>query len=196
MEEDLMQKRPFRLTVPIVVYHGEGAWEMKKMHEYFPHLPEAFHRYLPAFEYELTDLRVLPRDAIVQAIEGSILANALLALKYGRDWVFVKEHFNETFIFGEAILQTQEGQYFRRIFAVYLTYLFQKKEDFMEMVQQMPSQAAQEFKSVAEQLIEEGIEKGIEKMLRRGFSDKDVSEILDVPMEVVKIVRARLQPNQ
>ncbi|MFN0037220.1 MAG: Rpn family recombination-promoting nuclease/putative transposase, partial [Saprospiraceae bacterium] len=184
MEEDLAQKRPLRLTVPIVVYHGEAAWESKPLHGYFPSLPAEFRRYLPEFDYGLTDLTTMPREVIVQAIEGTILANALLALKYGRDWGFVKAHFNETFIFGQAILKTPEGKYFRRIFAIYFTYLFQKKEDFMEMVQQMPLQTGQSFKSVAEQLIEEGMEKGIkrgmekgiEKMLLRGFPAQEVAE--------------------
>lgn len=63
-EDDIKNARPLSFIIPIVVYHGKRRWEKKPFSEYFPGLPEVFQRFIPNFDFVLTDLSLIPPQVI------------------------------------------------------------------------------------------------------------------------------------
>ncbi len=46
-EDDLKNKRPLAIVVPIVVYHGEQGWEQKPLEDYFFGIPDHWQDFIP-----------------------------------------------------------------------------------------------------------------------------------------------------
>ncbi|MEM6966767.1 MAG: Rpn family recombination-promoting nuclease/putative transposase [Bacteroidota bacterium] len=55
-ENDVAEKKPLTLTIPIILYHGKKKWNYQSFAEYFELPDEALRSFIPQFEYLLTDL--------------------------------------------------------------------------------------------------------------------------------------------
>ncbi|MCB0582543.1 MAG: Rpn family recombination-promoting nuclease/putative transposase, partial [Phaeodactylibacter sp.] len=89
-ELQVKQKEPVKPVLPIIFYHGKKKWEKKPFEEYFIPLDESLRKYIPGFEYHLTDLSDFS-DEEISMLKTGFLANALLILKHAWD----KEYFQK-----------------------------------------------------------------------------------------------------
>lgn len=79
-EDDLKNRRPLSVVIPVVVYHGEQRWEQKPFADYFSGLPEHWRAFIPDFHYLLTDLSQIPQQVIQNREESEYLRNLFLSL--------------------------------------------------------------------------------------------------------------------
>ena len=63
-ETNIKQGEPFKVVLPVIVYHGKEAWRSRRLREYFEGIDETFYQFLPEFEYLLTDLGVYSNEEI------------------------------------------------------------------------------------------------------------------------------------
>ena len=78
-ERDLRAQETLRPIVPLVVYHGQGRWQVPLTFSSRYSGPEVLRAYWPDFRYELQDLSRLSHAEITGALPLQI---ALLVLKY------------------------------------------------------------------------------------------------------------------
>ncbi|MCW5922746.1 MAG: Rpn family recombination-promoting nuclease/putative transposase [Saprospiraceae bacterium] len=214
-EEDVRQNREnFTLTIPILFYHGEDAWNPKPLHSLYGAIPGELARFIPAFDFLVVNLQKMSRDEILAIREFSLLRNIFLAMKRAWDDNFFRKHYRDIVIFVDENVRDEA-----LLLLFDLTWLFVqhisslKTEDFMEIATALPQPQEQKAKTVIEQFREkfqkEGMEKGMEKgmevameksirqiMLKRPqMPDEEIADLLDVSLEKVKKVRASLQQS-
>lgn len=54
--DDLKQLKHLEATIPIIIYHGQKTWHYKPFHTYFEDIPSEILKYIPNFDYHLTDI--------------------------------------------------------------------------------------------------------------------------------------------
>lgn len=101
-EDDIKNKRPISIIVPIVVYHGEKGWIQRPFSEYFHGIPEDWLAFIPSFHYWLTDLSRMPEQTIEEKPESTYLSNLFLALKSSRDKKTIQKNLKKIITFGET----------------------------------------------------------------------------------------------
>ena len=176
----IKQNKPLKIIIPIVVYHGKDNWEMRKIDDYFYIPNEHFRKFLPIFDYVLTDLSAISDDRISQIRQNAKLFNALMALKHSRNLKFVLENLSLILAQAEDYLENQGGQNFFHTIIVYLTSTTSpNKKDFLKSVNQLRPKLKKNVMTLYEQLIQEGkIEGKIEtihqatiRMIEKGIDD-------------------------
>ena len=193
-EDDLKNRRPLSIVIPIVIYHGEKGWEQKPFPDYFPDLPEDWRVFVPNFHYLLTDLSRMPEKRIEEKQESEYLRNLFIALKYSRNKQWIKQNKEKIITFGEPFyLDNREGI----LLQVLMAYLFKVTNmtsvEYKELKQGLPKPPQQVIdfiheifgdevprfireeweeearKKGMEKGIEEGIAKGMEKGMENGM---------------------------
>ena len=52
-EQQLKQKQPLQLVIPMIFYHHTAQWKVRPMYDYFGKIPSALHPFIPHLEYLL-----------------------------------------------------------------------------------------------------------------------------------------------
>ncbi len=183
------------------MYHGKEKWQIRKIEEYF-HLPnEHFKRFLPIFEYKLSDISALSDERILKMRQTAKLINAVMALKHSRDLSYILKNLGIILTGAEEYFEKQGGKVFFHTILIYLTSTTSPKEsDFLQSVKLLKPKLKKNVMTLYEQLIEKGkkegfeetIEKATVRMIRKGFSNELIVEVLDVTEEYVNEIRAKL----
>ncbi|MFN4257089.1 MAG: Rpn family recombination-promoting nuclease/putative transposase, partial [Saprospiraceae bacterium] len=208
-EEDIRQKRrDFTLCLPILFYTGKQPWSPGSLRRLFKKHPAEMHAYLPDFQFETVNLQRLTDAEVLAMRDFFRLRSVFLAMKHAWESDFYRAHFDEIIRF---VLENDEAETDAMLFELTIFYMQQvseiKKEEISELARKASARTRRRIKSGWDMMIEEaetkGIEQGIEQgmatamknlMLKRpDYTDADVSDLLDVPMELVKKVRAELK---
>jgi predicted transposase YdaD len=123
-EDDLKNKRPLSVVVPIVVYHGEHEWDQKPLNDYFPGIPVSWQTFVPNFHYLLTDLSQTSQQLILQKQDSELLRNLFLALKFARNEALVRENWKKILTFGVRISQDNREKILFQSLTLYLVKLY------------------------------------------------------------------------
>jgi predicted transposase/invertase (TIGR01784 family) len=91
--ENIKNKEPLSIVVPIVVYHGTKPWRHQSMKDYFPDIPESLHAVIPTFQFLLTDLASTSASELEQYETRNFLRNYLSALKFAKAKEFTMDVF-------------------------------------------------------------------------------------------------------
>ena len=167
------EEPPF--VLPIIVYHGEEQWHVRGLHEYYPGLPAAFHRFVPHFDYLLTDLGRCPEAELLAKGDGG-LYNIFMALLHARDKAYVRENFH-------VFIRGLPPALFKNLFHAILVYTFKSTNYTQEEINQILSDADTKnqdsnimttyeatFGLARREGREEGINLGIEKGRQEGIN--------------------------
>jgi hypothetical protein len=84
-KQDLANKRKPSIVIPIVVYQGKKGLRVKQLHECFKGIPAELLKYMPNFEYHLTNVQPQPTEKLLAINEESILRSLFLAYKFVED---------------------------------------------------------------------------------------------------------------
>ena len=69
-------------VIPLILYHGKETWKVRRFSDYFEVADEVFYRFIPEFEYLLTDLSGYSNEDIKQKVFKKVfLEIALLVMK-------------------------------------------------------------------------------------------------------------------
>jgi predicted transposase/invertase (TIGR01784 family) len=182
--------------IPIIVYHNkeEKAWVKKDFYEYFEGVDENLKKFLPSFDYKLTDLTQYSDEQIF-SFQQSLLVKSLLTLRFGSKADWVLSHFKLLFV---AIENDEATEYLRNFFFAQFVYVMNnndfEKSEINNIVEQLPNSTTM----TAYQIIEnQGIEKGIEKVVASlikttDFSDEKIAFISGVTSDFVAAIRKTL----
>lgn len=204
----LKQNKPLKIIIPIVVYHGKKEWEMRKIEDFFYVPNKHFRKFLPIFDYILTDLSVTSDDRIKQIRQNAKLFNALMALKHSRDLKFILENLALILANAEEYLENKEGQNFFHTIIVYLTTTTSpNKKDFLKSVNQLKPKLKKNVMTLYEQLIQEGRQQGkaegkvetlhqaTTRLIQKGADDAFIMEILDVTADFIQLIRSEIKSS-
>jgi predicted transposase/invertase (TIGR01784 family) len=93
-EHDIKNKNLLTFVIPIVVYNGKKEWKQQRLADYFPGLPEFLLRYLPEFDYNLTDYQQMPIEVITRLKQDHFLQKVSEALKFASETELGEWHFS------------------------------------------------------------------------------------------------------
>lgn len=148
-------------VIPVIVYHGEREWKIRKLGEFFDGTDIHIHQFLPDFTYLLTDLSQYSEEALM-SMEGSWVKNAFLALKVSRqqnifDWLGP--------IFSGLDLSIENERSANFIYRI-IVYLFETgipKADVMDAIKNLTEPAKEKVMTIYETILRQGREEGIEE---------------------------------
>ncbi|MCU0443759.1 MAG: Rpn family recombination-promoting nuclease/putative transposase [Microscillaceae bacterium] len=203
-EQNLSQKESLCPIIPIIIYHGKKPWEKKDLSQYFSEdneLDGRLRKFLPQFDYLITDLNTYQDEEIKQVFKLISLQTGLLLMKK----IFEKQlEADLKFIFGaiNELLKTEKGKRIFRTLLVYLYYASKiEKDKIFETMNNLSLEAQADTLTVAQQLILEGEEKGeektrkivVENMLKNGFEIEQIANFTGISLEVVQKIQKQAQ---
>ena len=97
-EYQLEQKEALAPVIPIVLYHDEKGWKLRPMYDYFEDLDEKLRQFIPHFEYLFIHLNQYTDEQIMQ-LKAGIMMSVLLLCKHKREEEYLKEHYEDIFLF-------------------------------------------------------------------------------------------------
>ena len=109
-------------VIPIVFYHGKTTWKTRSLTEYFPIQKKALERFIPDFDYLLTDLSNATDTELLQ-IERHFLRNILLVMKHRAETDYFLENPSLIFEYLEGDTSSQGS----KIVQIYV-YLLQSTD--------------------------------------------------------------------
>ena len=208
---DLKNKRQPSIIIPIILYHGKTKWVKKMVFEdYEPYLPFEILKYLPNPSYIFIDIESMSKNEIEEMIDLKALRAAFIALKFAHNEKFFQDNLEEILKFVET---SSSEIVFQSFFKMLLEYIQRRSkmeaDEFNKIVQQKlePDMGAniKTIFEVAEEKAElRGIEKGIEKAARiaiinmlklKSFSNRQISDILEIDIDFVQKVQAEFVQN-
>ena len=160
-----------QIVVPMVVYHGKSKWQKKGMKEYFKLKDNWFFRFIPDFDYLLTDLSTYTDNQIKDgAFQRAALEIGLLMQKNIFNEKKLAMHLKDFIGIGRLYFREEEGLKFLESV---LRYLFSSTEiavdDMLKSVEMIDGRAKETLMTTAEKLIEQGLQRGLEKGLEQGL---------------------------
>lgn len=203
--DDIKNKRPLTLVLPIVIYHGKKKWKYQQFSEYFKLPNEYFSEFIPKFEYLLTDLGDYSDDDITSLNVGYLM-NTFLLLKHARDQEYVRQNIYTLLVSGVQP-NIESGKNFVNVFSVYITKTttFTRKELY-QTVEDLPEKIKNIAMSTYDMLINEGKKEGemesemriIASLIKKfpDFDDKEIAEAASVKISLVKKVRKQLDSKK
>lgn len=198
-KKDYLEKRPFTIIIPIVVYRGKRGFKKKPFYQYFPNLPEQLRPFIPQFDFILNSVQKIGDEMIFDLNDNGLLKTLLLAFKHMGDTDFVVKNFNEFFKFYE------ENEHLKDFFLQFLLYLYHQSDLNRELIRDLVNQLPQPLNSTAmstyAQIKEEGkIEGKIEneKLVIRhnwlkGHSAQTIADFTGYDINYIKSIIAQLE---
>ena len=177
------QKTPLIPVIPIIFYHGKKDWEYKRLCEYLPGVDVVLRRYIPDFDYLLTDMTKYSDDKIIEIFHNELLKVFLLIVKNIFNEKKLKDNLEKFLNIGKIYYESEKGL---DALESLISYLYNCMEtvsvdDIVEVIQKISETGGEKSMTVPMKLRNEGkIEGKIEdakKMLLKGL---DVELILDV----------------
>jgi predicted transposase/invertase (TIGR01784 family) len=155
-------------VIPIVVYHGEKAWDVATtMAEFIP-LPDPLAKYIPQLSYILFDVHRTNDDDFR---DQSFLHAALLVLKYVRSNDLIRQIGPILELLKSVPNEVRELNRLEAVLVYILTAATQlSKNDLTNALEQtFPHQGTALMSTIAEQLINQGINLGISQGIETGL---------------------------
>ncbi|GAH69047.1 unnamed protein product, partial [marine sediment metagenome] len=157
-------------VVPMVVYHGKSKWQKKGMKDYFNIHDNWFFRFIPDFDYLLTDLSSYTDSQIKDGtFQRAAIEIGLLMQKNIFDEKKLFLHLKDFIGIGRLYFREEEGLKFLESV---LRYLFSSTEiaveDALKSIEMINGRAKETLMTTAEKLMEQGREQGREQGLEQG----------------------------
>lgn len=216
-EQQLREKQPISVVLPIIVYHGKRGWKKRRFSESFKGIEKSLEPYIPHFEFLVTDLSTFS-DESLQKMQLGVLMNVLLAFKHHGENEYIRSNFEDLFVHLENYRSAESGRNLMQVLFVYLSKSSNLDHQEMDkLIQSLPEPfkpyimstydkiilegVKQGVKQGIEQGIEQGLElgdkkrafTGIKNMLVKGFSIEDIASILEVPLSWVREVQEQIK---
>jgi len=202
--EQMKDKKPLPIVLPIIFYHGKRPWKRKSLSEYLAGGTVQFQQFIPEFDYLLVDLSEFTEEEITSVLfRRTAVKLWLLVQKYIFYPLELKSNLKKIFLLGILYFSGEEGLRFLESLLRYVLFSTDIPEDtVMDSVEVLPIEAKEKAMTTAERLInkgrEEGIQKGIStgtrktslenarKMMDKGYPLKDICEITGLSEEEVR----------
>jgi hypothetical protein len=186
-EDQIKQKKGLTPIIPIVIYHGEKEWKMRKLSEYFDtKLPASLLPFVPDFTYLLTNVVDMPEQSIM-ALQRGLLINTLLMMKYIHDPSHIWQ--NLSTIFTNLQHPNSVQDFTIAMFAYLLKNSELAVEEFQKYIEILPKSLSQDAMTTYEM-----IEKRVKSQYDQALTEAARKEALAQAM--AKEERARAEEER
>jgi len=199
--------------IPLLVYHGESAWNVDKNFLSMFDVPDILKKYIPTFSYELYDVSHMPEEQIKGEVELRII---LMAFRY----IFQPEIMTRLKDIFELFRELPGKTEFNRYLELLIIYLGSNIRDVQpaqirDAIDEVLEEGGAMVSTVFQQIKEEGIEigvmegeeigikKGEEKnklkiainCLIKGMDTWTIAEITELPIERIEALKAAIHQD-
>lgn len=149
-------------VIPVILYHGKETWQVRMLTECFEGIDEVFFRFIPEFEYLLTDLSRYTNEEIKnKAFHKASLEIALLLMRNILNEVELERNLSGFFEIGKQYFEEEEGL---RFLESVVRYLYNTTEieagKVVNTVKQLSEKGGGFVMTTAMKLIEKGKAEG------------------------------------
>ena len=221
-EEDVKNKQKLSVVIPTVVYHGKTGWKKRNFAADFGILPDYLSKFIPKFDYLLTDLHNTPIQ-VIEDLHTNYLKNLFLSLKFAWEQEYIRQYWTKIFRFGNDISDTDRVNLLTNILFQYIIRVSQFSEpEIIELndslkVSNIMTTYDTIVKNATERGIQQGVslgmEKGIEKGIEKGaelqkimltiktmttfpsLTDQEIADFVEEDISFVEQIRKELATN-
>jgi predicted transposase/invertase (TIGR01784 family) len=186
LRNNVKNKEPLSLVIPIIFYHGEKPWKYQDLKSHYSGIESKFERYIPNFDYHVIDLTQYS-DEYILSLRMSFLINSLLAFKHKNDSEYVKQKPER--IFHRLELYQNEGatQLFIRSLTVYiLSSTNLTRQEMGQIIDTLPKEGKGRIKTTYENIFDDGVEKGLEKGISIGEKRGEALSKMRITINAIK----------
>jgi len=145
-------------VIPVILYHGKETWQVRRLTECFEGIDEVFFRFIPEFEYLLTDLSRYTNEEIKDKVfKKASLEIALLLMRNVFNEVELEKNLSSFFEIGKQYFEEEEGL---RFLESVVRYLYNTTEieagKIVNTVKQLSEKGGGFVMTTAMKLIEQG----------------------------------------
>lgn len=154
------KQRKLTLILPFVIAHANRKWKVKPFWEYFDLPNKDFIKFIPNFEYLLTDL-FQETDESIEEMAAGMLVSTFLLFKHRGDEEYLKIASEKVFVYWKAYRDTETGRMFTHAISRYIHTNFPiEKEGLQEIIEHVPEPLKSDIMMLKERLLLEGQIKG------------------------------------
>ena len=149
-------------VIPVILYHGKELWKVRRFSDYFEGIDEIFCRFVPEFEYLLTDLSKFSNEEIKQKVFRKVsLEISLLLMKNVFDERELERNLKGFFEIGRQYFEEEEGL---RFLESVIRYLYSSTEievdKVVNTIKEISERGGELGMTTAMKLIEKGKAEG------------------------------------
>lgn len=195
-EKQLKNNEPLSLIVPLLLYHGKGKWEYRKVSGLFPNSLSEWKRFIPDYDYIYSNLGEISDDE-VEKLQNKFLSASLLALKHS----FQKNWLEQNAI-RILILSKNVAENLQRNLAVYLFANSNLNEqEIINLLESLPLKLKETVMNTLDIVEEKGVKKGIEMgvtnvaknlLLNTDFSVEKIAILTGMSVDAVTKIRNKM----
>ena len=169
-EANIKQTERLIPVIPVILYHGKEIWKVRRFSDYFEDRDETFYRFIPEFEYLLTDLSKYSNEEIKEKVfRRASLQIAMLLMRNIFDEKCLEYKLKDFIEIGRQYFEEEEGL---RFLEVVIRYLYNAPEIAVERVIDIIKEISEEggklSMTIAAKLIEKGKIEGKREGERKG----------------------------
>jgi len=157
--DQIKNKEPLTLILPVVYYHGKETWELVGIEHLFKDYPDSMLKYLPKFDLELIDLTRLSENEIIN-LASDMLITPLLLQKYSHNQTALSKRIIQIF---SSLSPYLNVTHLNAIFVYTYQLIELEKEELEIILKQLPKPAKNSFMTTYEKLLKEGEQIGLRK---------------------------------
>ncbi len=185
-QQQVKEKVPLTPIIPLVVYHGQRAWQVATEFSTLLDVPEALQQYQPNFHYHLSDFSHLSDETIRGEIWLRVCLSVLRAIFNPRLRHELDDLANLVF----RLSSQRTGLEYIRTIMYYLSDATERvtREDLEEVLLRQGAEGERVMATIAQEYIQEGIQLGIEQGIEQGrinMLQEDVLDLLHIRFEQV-----------
>ncbi|MCF6147393.1 MAG: Rpn family recombination-promoting nuclease/putative transposase [Candidatus Kuenenia sp.] len=188
-ETNIKQNEPFNVVIPVVLYHGQEKWKHRRFSEYFACIDEALYRFIPEFEYLLTDLSNYSNEEIKDsAFRRVSLQIAMLLMRNIYDEKYLEDKLKGFFEIGRQYFEEEEGL---RFLESVIRYLYNAsdiaEERVIDTLKEISEEGGKLSMTIAARLIEKGKMAGREEGRMEGEREGERKGRIEGIKEAIEI---------
>jgi hypothetical protein len=142
----------------VILYHGKDAWKVRRFRDYFEGIDEVFFRFIPEFEYLLTDLSCYSNEEIKdRAFRRVSLQITMLLMRNIYNDKILGDKLKGFFEIGKQYFEEGEGLKFLESVIRYLYYASDISEErVIDTLKEISEEGGKLSMTIAARLIEKG----------------------------------------
>ena len=157
-EANSKQRERLIPVIPVILYHGKESWKVRRFSDYFEGIDEVFFRFIPEFDYLLTDLTGYSNEEIKDRVFRRVsLQITMLLMRNIYNEKCLEDKLKGFFEIGRQYFEEEEGLKFLESI---IRYLYNASEITVERVIDTLKEVSEEggklSMTIAAKLIEKG----------------------------------------
>jgi predicted transposase/invertase (TIGR01784 family) len=183
------------LIIPVVFYHGTTGWQPQHpLGDLIDSTAETY-QYVPSFSLEFLDIRSIPDEKIVGAVEIQVL---LLVEKYIKNEQFLEKLPDILDILESLTVPHTKLEMFETLMRYIFSTIGENKVAEMEsLLKKKITKEEMGMRTIAEKYFDDGVEEKsyvvARKAILNGLSNEIIHSITDLPLEIIEKLRREIE---